>query len=563
VGVVAGLFAVLIGVFRKRLSAREAAGKDDGKKDGEGDRFVGLAALGAAALLTPLSLVWDGPLTRSVPVTAWHHLLAAVVLGTVGLVGAYFADQWFARRVEDPGVAAPVAAGSVLAALAGLFALEALPAPSLPLVAAALLMLVAVTLATRGTQDSLDLLLPVDASHHGKAVSSAPAGRAFNPYPARSWQSVAHSVVANADSRRIFIFLCINFTFMFVEFVYGFYTNSLSLISDASHMLFDCMALAIGLVAAVVSKWETDHQYSYGYGRFEVLSGFCNGLLLVFIAAFVLMEGVERLIDPPVVHTENLMTVAVCGFCVNLVGLYAFHDFGGEGHENDNMHGVFLHILADTLGSLGVILSAFLMQMYDFRLADPIASLFISILITLSVIPLLKHSGQTLLQRTPSHLEKRFDEGIRAILATPGVLVVRDPHCWLLQGTDSVATATVQVHESVPEAAALATAFAIMKSKGFRHVAIQVEKGEPLDQLAVTHYGEDVMHNGHSHSHAGGHSHDHGPASAHNHAAHSAAGSCSGHSHDHSGHSHGHHDEGHHHAHPYSPVPGEYRTIAL
>jgi solute carrier family 30 (zinc transporter), member 5/7 len=166
-----------------------------------------------------------------------------------------------------------------------------------------------------------------------------------------------------------------------------------------------------------------------------VLAGFVNGLFLLFIAFFIMSEAVERLIEPPEVKHERLLVVSVLGFIVNLIGIYAFqhghahghshggggHAHGGGGHEETNGHGhshnghhghshdgpavggggnsqimkgVFLHILADTLGSVGVIISAVLMQMFGWMIADPICSMFIAILIALSVLALIKESVQ-------------------------------------------------------------------------------------------------------------------------------------------------------------------------
>lgn len=185
------------------------------------------------------------------------------------------------------------------------------------------------------------------------------------------------------------------------------WTNSLGLISDGFHMLFDCTALLVGLYASLMSRWKPTRLYSYGYGRVEVLSGFVNGLFLVVIALFVLEEAMDRLVDPPSISTDRLLFVSVAGFLVNLIGIGTFswnhtHSHGGHTH-NTNMQGVFLHVLADTMGSVGVIISSLLIQQFGWYIADPICSLFIATLILISVLPLLKESAEILLLATPSH----------------------------------------------------------------------------------------------------------------------------------------------------------------
>jgi len=102
----------------------------------------------------------------------------------------------------------------------------------------------------------------------------------------------------NSDTRKIAIFFVINLSFMFVELVYGYLSNSLGLISDSFHMLFDCMALFIGLCASYIAKMKADKDYTYGFGRVETLSGLFNGIFLVFIAFNVFCESIERIFEP-------------------------------------------------------------------------------------------------------------------------------------------------------------------------------------------------------------------------------------------------------------------------
>lgn len=251
-------------------------------------------------------------------------------------------------------------------------------------------------------------------------------------------KSSLRDILSESDSRNIFYFLCINLAFTFVELLYGAWTNSLGLLSDGFHMLFDCTALVVGLYAALMSRWKPTRVFSYGYGRVEVLSGFVNGLFLVVVAFFVFYEAIGRLFEPPEINTNRLLIVSVAGFAVNMIGIFSFshahahahgggggscamsqptptkeqhhhghshdshdhshshshgghdhghsHGSGGSNHDhghshssgnqdhghshgstqhghshsltnNANMKGVFLHVLADTLGSVSICLS--------------------------------------------------------------------------------------------------------------------------------------------------------------------------------------------------------------
>ncbi|ORY85512.1 cation efflux family-domain-containing protein [Protomyces lactucae-debilis] len=146
-------------------------------------------------------------------------------------------------------------------------------------------------------------------------------------------------IVKEKESRDIFYFLLLNLSFMFVQMMYGIWTNSLGLISDSIHMLFDCLALAVGLVAAVMSKWPGSKEYPFGFAKVEVISGFANSIFLVLISFSIIMEALERLMEPPEMKTDQLLLVSTMGLIVNLVGLFSFgHAHHGHGHSHGHNH---------------------------------------------------------------------------------------------------------------------------------------------------------------------------------------------------------------------------------
>jgi len=282
-------------------------------------------------------------------------------------------------------------------------------------------------------------------------------------------------ILSDPNSRNLLGFLCLNLSFAFVELFYGIVTNSLGLISDSFHMFFDCTGLMAGLAASVITKWRANDKYPYGYLRAEVLAGFINGLFLLFISFFIFSEAVERLVEPPEVKHERLLVVSVLGLIVNLVGIFIFqhgghghshggggdhgHSHGGgakdsghghshtangghshHGHSHDNavgsdsqiMKGVFLHILADTLGSVGVIISAVLMYLFDWMIADPICSLFIAVMIAISVWGLIKESAMVLMQRQPRELDHLLPDCYNKVMQLDGVQGVQETRFWTL-----------------------------------------------------------------------------------------------------------------------------------
>ncbi|KAJ8925616.1 hypothetical protein NQ315_009460 [Exocentrus adspersus] len=293
-------------------------------------------------------------------------------------------------------------------------------------------------------------------------------------------------IFSDRNSRNLFLFLLLNLSFAFVELFYGIWSNSLGLISDSFHMFFDCTGLVAGLVASVITKWRANDKYSYGYVRAEILAGFVNGLFLLFISFFLMSEAVERAIEPPEVKHERLFVVSVLGLLVNLVGIYAFqhghghshgggshgHSHGGSSHNHSHtsnshhshdhsvdvdggshnsqiMKGVFLHILADTLGSVGVIISAILMQTFGWMIADPICSMFISILIALSVLALIKDSVMILMQRQPVALDNILPQCYQKVIGLAGVYSVQEPHFWTLCSDFYVGALKLEVSKTV------------------------------------------------------------------------------------------------------------------
>ncbi|XP_016406330.1 zinc transporter 5-like [Sinocyclocheilus rhinocerous] len=383
------------------------------------------------------------------------------------------------------------------------------------------------------------LSAPSSKGQKGTLVGYSPEGTPLYNFMGDALQHTSQSlprfikeslkqILEEYDSRQIFYFLCLNLAFTFVELFYGVWTNSLGLISDGFHMLFDCSALVLGLFAALMTRWKATRIYSYGYGRVEILSGVINGLFLMVIAFFVFVESVTRLIDPPNINTDMLTPVSVGGLLVNLVGICAFshahshgaskgscsghdhghshhghghgsaeHSHGGHGHShgghshsqghghshgsagggmNANMRGVFLHVLADTLGSVGVIISTILIRQFGWLIADPICSLFIATLIFLSVIPLLKDACEVLLLRMPPQHEKELNFALEKIQKIEGVLSYRDPHFWRHSAGVIAGTIHLQLMSNVVEQRVIQQVSAVLKDAGVNNLTIQLEK---------------------------------------------------------------------------------------
>ncbi|GMF21297.1 unnamed protein product [Phytophthora lilii] len=359
-------------------------------------------------------------------------------------------------------------------------------------------------------------------------------------------------------SRQMLIFLSVNVAFMFVELAVGLYTNSLGLMGDAGHMLFDNGALVIGLVASYIGQLPPDAKFTYGYGRVEVLSGFLNSLLLLVVSFHLLTEAASRFMDPPEVATDHLLLTSTAGLLVNLVGLFFFHDHvhghshshsgdaghsggcgSGHGHShgnshhqshgedasegghhggNSNMYGVYLHVLADTLGSVGVIISSVLIQLYEWHVADSASSALISLLILGSTLPLLRDTARQLLQGAPQELEISVYAALQDVqVSVQGVERIAQWNIWHHAGDMCVATLHLEVAASADEQQVLQQTRAIFRrhAKLDKFLSVQISKPQVLATMGI---GTDQLtpmngcSAGHGHSDGHGHSHGVGPA---------------------------------------------------
>ena len=314
--------------------------------------------------------------------------------------------------------------------------------------------------------------------------------------------SLLHGILADKDSRRIFYFMILNLCFMLVQSTYGVLTGSLGLISDSIHMFFDCVALLVGVCAAVMSKWPPSLKFPYGYGKIDTLAGLGNGIFLMLISIEIIYEAIERLFSgADVSRTAELLVVSTIGLLVNLVGIFAFHgahdhghghghshgghshgdhdhshhdhaqdghnhnhdhdhdhDHHGHGHGHspsetpltasaspmkgnkaasdhhhggENMQGIYLHIMADALGSLAVVGSTMLVRLTGWSGWDPLASCIIAVLIFASTIPLVTSTTKILLLSLNDDIEYNLRGILSGVPEIRGVVGYTVPKFWL------------------------------------------------------------------------------------------------------------------------------------
>ncbi|KAI8877420.1 cation efflux protein [Backusella circina FSU 941] len=259
--------------------------------------------------------------------------------------------------------------------------------------------------------------------------------------------------------KRIYCMLVITGAFFVVEIVIGYYVNSLALIADSFHMMNDLLSLCVGLWAIkVAAKTQWNPKYSYGWQRAEILGALVNGVFLLALCFTIFLDAIERFASPePVSNPVMVLITGSAGLVANIVGLFLFHEHGHTHHDPEsdneksdthhhdhghlNMKGIFLHVLGDALGNVGVIISSLIIWLtpYTWRFYfDPIVSIVITIIIFTSAVPLVRQTSFILLQGVPNSINiHKVKEELSKL---DGIISVHEFHLWQLSDTKLIAS---------------------------------------------------------------------------------------------------------------------------
>jgi cobalt-zinc-cadmium efflux system protein len=221
--------------------------------------------------------------------------------------------------------------------------------------------------------------------------------------------------------------LAITACFTVVEVVGGLLTGSLAVLADAVHMLSDNVSLALALVAVWLAARPVTPERTYGYKRAEVLAALANGVLLVALAIWIFVEAIQRFEDPQDVLGGWMLVIGLVGIGVNLA---AGAILMRAREDSLNVEAAFRHVIADLLGSLGVVVAAVVILATGWLQADAVVSIFIGILVLASSWSILRDATTILLEGAPRGIETR-DVG-RLLAGAPGVVEVHDLHVWTI-----------------------------------------------------------------------------------------------------------------------------------
>ena len=252
----------------------------------------------------------------------------------------------------------------------------------------------------------------------------------------------AHDHGREGTRRALAITLALTSAFLVAEVVGGILTGSLALLADAAHMLSDSFSLGIALIAVWLAQRPATPQRTFGFKRAEILAALANGVTLVAISIWIFVEAIRRLDDPGEILGGWMLAVAVVGLIVNAVAIAVLHR---QADSSLNVAAAMRHVIADLLGSVGVIVAALIILVTGWEYADPIVSLLIGVLILASSWTILRDTTQILLEGAPPGID--VSEVGREMASVPGVVEVHDLHVWMITSGFPALAAHVLVAE--------------------------------------------------------------------------------------------------------------------
>ena len=265
-----------------------------------------------------------------------------------------------------------------------------------------------------------------------------------------------------------------NLVFVVIEAVYGFITNSVSLLGDAGHNLSDVLGLLLAWGAAHLATRKATDTYSYGYRRTTILAAMTNAMLLVFASGYIAYESIEKFFAPSAIAAVPVMVVATIGIVVNAGSAMLFM----RGSKDDlNLRGAYLHLAYDAAISAGVVIGAVVIYFTGWLWVDPLMGLLICGVILTGTWGLLKGSINLILDAVPPGVErasvKKYLEGIE------GVTEVHDLHIWGMSTNENCLTAHLVMPKNTlwdSEDSYARIGRELQDDYNIHHVTLQVEK---------------------------------------------------------------------------------------
>ena len=281
---------------------------------------------------------------------------------------------------------------------------------------------------------------------------------------------------ADSDQRRLLIVLGVTSVYFITELAGGYLTGSLALLSDAVHLLTDIAALCLALLTLWISTRPASTAKTYGYLRAEILGALLNGLFLWLLVVFIWIEAFQRLRHPHSVSGLGVMAVAIVGIGVNSFSAWMTAGDGHAGHKPGMaMRAVFVHVISDLVGSIGVLIAGALTYFTGWMQADPVVSILIGVLVLYGSWGLVREGVDILTESVPRHID--LDEMRTDLLAVSGTEEVHDLHVWCLTTRQIALSAHAVVAADADRDRVLAEMCHLLQTKfDIHHLTLQLER---------------------------------------------------------------------------------------
>ncbi|MEB3071446.1 cation diffusion facilitator family transporter [[Mycobacterium] vasticus] len=276
---------------------------------------------------------------------------------------------------------------------------------------------------------------------------------------------------SHRDSRlsRMVVAAVILTAFFAIELAAAIAINSIALLADAGHLLTDLAALFMGVVAVMLARrGSTSPSRTYGWQRAEVFTAVANAVLLIGVATFILTEAIRRIGTAPDVPGVPMIVVAVAGLIVN-IGVALL--LRSHSERSLAVRGAYMEVVADTVGSVGVLIAGVVTVTTDWPYADVVVAVFVAVWVLPRAFALARAALRILSEASPSHID--VDELRAALAAVDGVTDVHDLHVWTLVPGQDMATAHLRTTADAGQV--LDDARAVLAARGLTHATVQVE----------------------------------------------------------------------------------------
>jgi cobalt-zinc-cadmium efflux system protein len=294
-----------------------------------------------------------------------------------------------------------------------------------------------------------------------------------------------HAHAHSTNEKSIALAACLTGGFMLAEVVGGIVSGSLALLADAGHMLTDFASLSLAWLGFRLTRRPADWRRTYGFDRFSVLVAFVNGIALFAIAAWIVIEAIQRLRQPAEVLGGIMLWIALAGLGVNLL---AFWFLSRGDKENLNLRAASLHVIGDLLGSVAAVVASIVILTTGWMPVDPLLSIVVALIILRSAYHVVGDAGHILLEGAPTGLDIEVIK--QELCERVGcVLDIHHVHAWSISQERPMVTLHADIDPGTDSGKALHEIKHVLAERfDITHATIEIEYGACMDE-AHSHHG--------------------------------------------------------------------------